>query len=189
MGEPALLYVGRLEKIKGLDLLLKAMVFVKKELPNVFLHIIGEGSQKKIFKNLSESLNLKEIKFYGKILRSRVQPYMLAADIVVVPSRYEAFGIVALEAMSCGKPVILSGKGGFKDFVNNYKNSVVARMQSKDIAEKIILLWKNDELREKIKEGALKTALDFPWKRVAQKYLKTYHKILQKYNSQLEIIS
>jgi len=146
---PSIFYIGLLENIKGVDILIKAMKIIKKEIPDIHLYIAGEGSQKGNLIKLVKKLDLdKNIDFLGYISGEKKYSYFKAVDLCVVPSRYESFGIVILEAMACGKPVVASNVGNIPSLLTDDIGFKFESDNEKDLAEKIIKLLKNQDLRD-----------------------------------------
>lgn len=113
-GDPAILYLGNLTRIKGIDVLFQAIAKLKSELPSIKLHLVGSGFvnyfQLLVRKNGIE----KSVVFHGRVSDFMVPRYYRSADICVFPSRYEPFGIVILEAMASGTPIVASNTGVFE---------------------------------------------------------------------------
>ena len=105
------IFVGRLDRQKGVDVLLEAIRLLP---PAVFVYIVGSQVVSKEAPSLALPSN---VKITGWLPREEVQAYIQSSDVVVIPSRWEGFGLVALEAMRCGKPVIASSVGGLKSLV------------------------------------------------------------------------
>ena len=118
----------------------------------------------------AEELGIKDsVKFHGIV----VPPYshMKAADILIIPSRYDALPTVALEGMACGVPIVASNVGGLSEIILDGENGLKARPEPEDIAEKIMFLWRNDELRDEISRKQREFVKSFTWKRAAMEYL------------------
>ncbi len=116
-----LLFIGRLEKEKGLEHLIIALQFVDKK---ISLDIIGEGPEEKNIKKLIKKLDLKnKINFLGNVSNKNIQKYCHDADILVMPSIWmEQFGIVGIEAMASGLPAIASDTGGVSEWLKDGEN-------------------------------------------------------------------
>ena len=121
--EKVILYVGRFDERKGIETLVKACSLLKeKDVQNLKLLIVGgssedmpDGDERKRIENLVDQLGLKESTvFAGRIGHDVLPLYYTAADVCVIPSHYEPFGLVAIEAMACGVPVVASNVGGLK---------------------------------------------------------------------------
>lgn len=118
--EFVIMTIARLEKVKGVDRLIEAMI--KGRLPeiNYRLLIIGDGSERKGLESLIKKLNLQErVRFLGELPNSKVPEYLVAADCFVLPSRSEGFGIALLEARAAHVPVIGIGVGGIVDIIGD----------------------------------------------------------------------
>ena len=154
-----ILFVGRINKEKGLRILIKAIGKIKKEFnQELKLLIVGgdisetrhskiENKEKKYLKKIIEQLQLSNnVHFLGPIARDQLPYYYSIADICVVPSLYESFGLVAVEAMACATPVIASKVGGLAHTVEDEFSGLHFEAENfKDLAEKIIQLITDPE--------------------------------------------
>lgn len=176
---PSILFVGLLRKVKGVELLLKAIPIILKSLPEVHVYIAGSGEQEIELKRLVKELSIEEqVKFLGFISKEEKFAYYKSADICVVPSIYEAFGIVLLESMACGKPTVASNVGGIPFIVEDGKTGLLFECGDvRDLAEKIITLLQNKELREKMGEAGKDRAREFTWTVAARKTYDLYTKL------------
>ncbi|MEM3062967.1 MAG: glycosyltransferase family 4 protein, partial [Nitrososphaerota archaeon] len=146
-----ILSVARLEYNKGLDILLKAFskvlrIFTKE---NFKLVIVGEGPEKAYLKKLAEKLRITNlVVFTGFQPNEKVQLYYDAADIFVLPSREESFGIVLLEAMAHKLPLIGADNGGIKDIIRPGMNGLLFKTGDvNSLISALIYLIKNEEER------------------------------------------
>lgn len=140
---------------KGLDLLLNAVASIDHR--QIILHIGGKGVLMKEFAGLSEKLGLHEIcRFYGEILSEKKQEFYSSLDFFVLPSRYETFGIVLVEAMSSGLPVVAAKCGGPEDIVTPESGILVEKDNPVMLAEALSTMLASYKLfdRKKIKELA-----------------------------------
>jgi glycosyltransferase involved in cell wall biosynthesis len=115
-------FVGRIEHRKGIDLLLEAGHRLHARFPEMRYFFIGKdhlGVRDYLAKASFSTDFLGKLHFIGQISRHEVQQYLLKSDFAVFPSRYEPFGIVALESMACGLPVIVSSAGGWSEAVED----------------------------------------------------------------------
>ena len=109
---------GSLIKLKGMDILLRAFALAFKDISNVRLVIVGDGIQKKNLERLTSSLEIdKRVLFTGQVTRQVVAEYMQGCDCFALASRVETFGVVFIEATSCGKPIIATKTDGAMDIV------------------------------------------------------------------------
>jgi N-acetyl-alpha-D-glucosaminyl L-malate synthase BshA len=172
-----ILTVGRISEEKGIEHMIKAVPFILKEIPEVKLVIIGDGPEKNRLEELVKNLNLTEnIIFIGWILNNDLNKFYKSADIFVLPSLREGMGVVLLEAMACGTPVIGSDIGGIKDMIKDGENGFLAVPGNpEDIAQKIIRLLSNEDLRQKFSDNGLKKVQEkFSWDVVNEKFVKIY---------------
>ncbi len=180
-GKMNILFVGRLEKRKGLDYLLTAYQQVKREIPDSRLIVVGPGTrlrhkyEKRITKN-----GLKDIVFTGLVSYEALPRYYKTADIVCSPATgRESFGIVLLEAMAVGKPIVASDIEGYASVVTHGVDGLlVPPKDGKVLAQALISLMTNESLRQQMgAKGRLKS-LDYSWENIAQRVLNYYMKVL-----------
>ncbi len=183
-----ILFVGRIDPVKGIDTLLKAMVMVRQEMGsdyNAELLIVGgdkdstdysQDSEISRLKRMTAELNLENtVTFLGSQRQDRLPYYYSAAEVCVLPSRYESFGMVALEAMACGTPVIASQVGGLSSLIQDERcGFVVPEGNEKALAEKICLLLGNPSLRETMGWNARERSLLYGWHAIADRILEIY---------------
>ena len=115
---PLLLFAGRLEYEKGVQTLLEALPLLDATLPGAGLVVAGDGTYRSTLEDLSRSMGLeRRVRFEGFVEERRLHALYAAADVAVVPSLYEPFGLVALEAMASGTPLVVSDTGGLREIV------------------------------------------------------------------------
>ena len=136
-------FAGRLTKNKGIDILLNSAKIYEKE--NVLTLIAGHGSEYEVLYPLKEKLNLKNIVFLGDRTHEELRKIYSISDVCVVPSRKEAFGLVALEAIACGIPVIATKQGGIPDFVNDDVGVLVEKENVEQLADAVIKVLKGEK--------------------------------------------
>jgi phosphatidylinositol alpha-mannosyltransferase len=180
-GKLNILFVGRMEKRKGLNYLLDAFTRVKQEVPNSRLIAVGPGTrlrrkyEKKVAKN-----GLKDVVFVGYASYDDLPRYYQTADIFCAPATgSESFGIVLLEAMALAKPIVASNIEGYAGVVSDGVDGVlVPPKDSRSLAQALIPLL-NDEARrrEMGAEGRAK-ALRYGWDTIAATILDYYHRVL-----------
>lgn len=188
-----ILFVGRIEPLKGLDVLIEAIGIIHNK--NVMnensfcLAIIGgEPDQSPENENiemarimaLSEQYGLKEfVTFLGKRSQDSLPYYYSAAEIVVVPSQYESFGMVALEAMACGKPVVASQIGGLAYLVQDGITGFTVPVDDPvELANRLTSLLEDPGLRDRLGKQAVRVAQDYAWDKIASKLIPVYDGLL-----------
>ncbi len=185
-----LLFVGRIEALKGIDTLLRATAVLKEQLmcslEDICLSIIGgepDGSPEMAhLEALREELGIGElVTFLGAKDQDTLQYYYSAATVVVVPSYYESFGMVALEAMACGTPVIAAEVGGLAYLVQDGVTGFhVPDRDPIELAERICLLLHNPALRDEMSEAAVQRAREYAWPGIADRIMALYERVLTK---------
>ncbi len=176
-----ILSVSNLIKTKGIDLNLQAMVRLKKKYLNLIYLIIGEGSERKKLENITKTLGLQNnVRFIGEISYSEVMRYMSFCDILSLPSWNEAFGVVYIEAMAQGKPVIGCKGEGIEDFVENGKTGLLVKPQDVDSLVGVLdFLLSHPEEAQKIGKRARDVILEsYTWEKNAEKTIEVYKEVL-----------
>jgi D-inositol-3-phosphate glycosyltransferase len=187
------LFVGRIERLKGIDTLIRAMGLVLQRHPewkgHVALSIVGgdpddspavRSAEMERLRSLRAELGLTDlVTFLGAKSQDTLPYYYSAAEMVVMPSHYESFGMVALEAMACGTPVIASKVGGLslivQDRVTGY---LVPERDVPSLAQKIELLLSDPSLGQFIGVQAMEWARRFRWPAIANRITELYDEIL-----------
>lgn len=193
------LYVGRMERRKGIDTLLHAMSELGKMMPErrKFLRCYiaggeprhrwyrGEENPDKIererLKKIVDELGIKDmVRFIGGMNRENLPYYYSAADITVVPSYYEPFGLVPLESMACGTPVVASNTGGLKYTIRDGKcGYLVPPRDHKLFAAKMYVLLENSTIRKHFRENGMERVKRFfGWEAVALQMSSFYNDII-----------
>jgi glycosyltransferase involved in cell wall biosynthesis len=145
-GERILMTAGRLHRQKGYDLLIQALPMVQKSFSGVKLLILGEGEEEKSLKKLAHSLEISEkVLFLG--LRSDVDRLLQCSEIFVLPSRWEGFPNVLLEAMAAGKPVVATAVGGVRELVVDEVTGILVPPQDETALADAITLLLSDKKR------------------------------------------
>jgi len=186
--EKILLFVGRLDPIKGLNLLLEAAYLVK-EFYSVKIIVIGgdsgENSEIQKLDKLAQDLGITEkVIFINAVDQNTLSYFYSAADILTIPSYYESFGLVALEAMSCGLPVIAMSTGGLTNLIVHGETGLLVGKRSPQIfASAILSLLNNESMRINMGKNGIRRASSFSWSRVAESVIETYEKLTTSYLS------
>ncbi len=180
------LFVGRIQPIKGIDTLIRAIALVLERRPalrnHIGLSLVGGAddaapdSEMMRLKALREELGIGDlVTFLGSRDQDTLVDYYTAASVVVVPSFYESFGMVALEAMACGTPVIASDVGGLSlNIADGFNGYLVASGDVEELAYKITLLLTRDELRRQLGRQARAWSEGFSWQIIADETLAAY---------------
>jgi len=182
-----ILFVGRIEPLKGVDTLLEAMscLMLKDSSRPVHLAIIGGDpsaspeamtAEMARLQKLCDDLGLGQtVVFLGKRDQDTLPYYYSAAEVVVMPSHYESFGMVALEAMACGTPVIASEVGGLAYLVRDGETGFTIPAEEPDtLCEKLSWLLCDEQLHEKMSGQAAEYAQDYAWEKIANQIVGVY---------------
>ncbi len=181
-----ILFVGRIEPLKGVDTLLEGMACLQeKESHPVHLAIIGGdpaaspemmNAEMARLKNLCEVLGLDQsVVFLGVRDQDKLPYYYSAAEVVVMPSHYESFGMVALEAMACGTPVIASEVGGLAYLVRDGETGfTIPAEEPEKLCEKLSWLLNDRELHNSMSARAVEYAQDYAWEKIARQIVEVY---------------
>ncbi|MBR6956430.1 MAG: glycosyltransferase [Firmicutes bacterium] len=137
-GRKVIIFAGKLTHAKGVDVLLKAAKIYEQKRDDVLTIIAGDGEEMADLRSLSEELGLERLRFLGNVDQTTLNRLYNISDLDLVPSRKEAFGLVAIEAMACGIPVIASDVGGLPDFVNSEVGALVKSEDPEALAEAIL---------------------------------------------------
>lgn len=179
-GRLNVLFVGRLEKRKGLKYLLRAFVAFKAEHPSSRLIVVGEGKLRSGYAKSMQKAGVSDVVFTGFVPDADLPRYYASADICCAPATgHESFGIVLLEAMASGKPVIASNIEGYAAVVTHGVEGLL--VPPKDAAALLTALQDlavDPGLRERMGERGRGKAQEFGWERVAQRVLSYYERLL-----------
>ncbi|MCL4387478.1 glycosyltransferase family 4 protein [Patescibacteria group bacterium] len=183
------IFVGRFEERKGLIYLLKAFAKAKAEMDSLRLIIVGDGPKRAEYEEFIAKKRVKDVYFEGAVEAEKLDDYYRTADIFCAPSTHgESFGIVLLEALSTGVPVIATSIPGYKELLSDYpsKQCLVVPKNINALKEALLKLAKDKELREKISAWGPKKADKYSWDKVADEVLKVY-KLSQKQKKDLAL--
>lgn len=174
--EILLMFCGANFKGKGLKYIIEALPKVDS---NVKLFVVGRDRKgnEGFYKELADDLGvLNKIIFTGEI-KKNINDYYVASDIFVFPARHEAFGLVVIEAMASGLPVITSESIGVAEMIKNDYDGLLLNdpTDSNEISRKIDLLIEDKNLRRKIGENARKSAEKYSWEEIARRTLEVYY--------------
>jgi len=175
-----IVFSGRLVENKGISLLLGAIKNVKVQMSNIKLIIIGDGPlRNKIQKFIKKNKLQNNIEFSGWLPKNEdVAKIYNQSKIMVMPSFNEGGPRVTLEAMACKVPVLTSRVGIMLDIIQDGENGMFIDWEVKDIASKITLLLKDENLKNKIAENGYQTIQQFERKKVIENYARTYQNLL-----------
>ncbi len=172
-----ILFLGRLEERKGLIYLLKALKILNAKFLNLRLIVGGEGPLKDDYQNWAQRNKLDNVVFEGLIKEGATAPYYRTADIYCSPAIYgESFGIVLIEAMASGTPVVAFANAGYKIVLEKGKGKrfLVKPKDYKTLAKKLEILIKSPKLRKEMGKWGIKEAKKYSWPKIADQVLAFY---------------
>lgn len=182
-----ILFVGKIQPKKGVFTLIKTISEILKKIPDIKLYFAGPDtlqngkSVKLILREASDKLGISDsIKFFGELNKRELYKVYRQATITVIPSLWENFPNVCLEAMSLDCPVIVSRTGGLTEIIKDEVNGLSFTLENeKELAQKIGKLLKNERLRNKISYNARKTIDNLYLLTIAEKTIEYYKKTIK----------
>lgn len=183
----SILYVAWIQHRKGLHVLVKAMPYILKEIPDAKLYVIGsEGPEKEYKQEIIELIKENKLKkktfLLGKVSDSELDSFLNKANVIVVPEQWENMSpLIIIEAMAFGKAIVASKIGGIPDFIIHNKTGLLANHKKpEDFADKIITILKKKKYAEKLGKSAQKKFnYVFDKKKITENLLNTYKSIIE----------
>jgi len=180
--EKMVLFTGRLTPQKGVEYLIHAVPLILQRNPEAKIVIVGEGWLRDGLENLSRSIGHRDkVLFTGFLPERDLEEIMVSADVLVVPSIYEPFGIVALEGMAAGVPVVASRTGGLAEVINHSQTGIlVYPRKPESITWGVNQVLSNPNYAQQlIKNAKDELRKNFSWNAVAEKTIKLYEEVLK----------
>ncbi len=181
-GKQNVLFVGRLEKRKGLKYLLAAFHHVQRHFPMTRLIVVGpDGGQREECERLVAHNGVRDVVFVGYVHYGELPRYYGTADIFCAPSTgLESFGIVLLEAMAAAKPIVASNIDGYASVVSQGDEGLLVEPKDEDaLADALMRLLADKGLREEMGARGRKKAEEHSWPRIAERVMDYYQRLLQ----------
>lgn len=180
--DPLVVFVGRLQAFKGTDIAVDAMAHLQRMVPGAQLAIVGGDSPRG---SRGERMRLRlaarrlgvldKLTFMEPVTHTELPELYRAADVVVVPSASESFGLVALEASACGTPVVATAVGGLREIVRDgVSGYLVTRRDPKSFAAALSRVLADPGAQDRLGSAAAKEAQRFPWTRTADGILDAF---------------
>jgi len=182
-GRPNILFVGRLEQRKGFRFLMRAYPYVLEAVPDARLIVAGayDKEDKEPFVRYARMHGLTGAKFVGRISQEDLPRYYRTCDVFCAPSTgFESFGIVLLEAMAAGKPIVATDIPGYRSVVEDVSEGLMVEPENeRALAKAIIHLLRNPGLRREMGERGRRKAANYDWPIVAQQILDLYTQLVR----------
>lgn len=175
-----ILFVGRLIEIKGPHLVLEAFSSIASEFPDCKLIIVGQGKMGEYLKDKAEYENLSDRIEFKQDVSDEQLAKLYAQSIFIMPSSYEGQGIVYLEAMSSGAPVIACENSAIPEMIINGQNGFLSPRNAKELAKYLKKLLTEEELREDFGRNARKSMERFDWDNIIEETEVEYEKLVEK---------
>jgi glycosyltransferase involved in cell wall biosynthesis len=180
-GDKLITAVGRLTAQKGFDDLIRAYPIIKRSIPASRLLLVGDGYMRGELEALAQQQQVRDsTTFAGFVNESDLVGALKSSDVVAVPSRFEPFGIIALEAMAAGAPVVVSRVGGLAEIVDDSVDGVeVEPNNPESIAEATVRVLSDRVLASRLAERGREKAKAYSWLNAAKRTLQTYQEAAQ----------
>ena len=178
------LFVGRLEPLKGVDILIRAIAAAELSEPATLMILGGDeqevGERQRLREVVANTGLDGQVRFLPAVDRAVLPTYYQAADLCVVPSYYESFGLVAVEALACGTPVIATRVGGLQYTVRDGRSGYLISWRCPEpFAERIEALLENPQLLERFGAAAPASVRRFEWEAVAGQIIEVYEELAE----------
>ena len=171
---PLVSFVGKFTSFKGIDVLLKAAAIYEEALPGVQTVLAGHGELWDDMHALRDDLDLRGVHFLGHHPQPKVARIYNVADVSVVPSRAEGFGLVAVEALACGTPVVATNSGGLPDFISEEVGALVPVDDPEALAAAIVAEIEGGTKRTKGTYASQYALENFTWSHLIVELVKLY---------------
>ncbi|NPB04337.1 MAG: glycosyltransferase family 4 protein [Thermotogae bacterium] len=177
-----ILFVGRPEPRKGLKYAILSLPHILKEIPDARLVVVGDGPLLGWYKGMVPPGVEDRVLFVGKVPASLLPRYYRSSEVFISPATgSESFGLVLLEAMATGTPVVAAKNEGYSLVIDDGKNGLLCKVgDEKDLAAKVIKVLKDADLRRRLIEGGLKTAQEHSWDKIAKKVAEYYVDVINR---------
>jgi phosphatidylinositol alpha-mannosyltransferase len=183
-GRPNILFVGRLEPRKGFRYLLRAFPYVKEEFPQARLIVVGAYHRDEMADHLlyTRENHLTGVKFVGRVSDEDLPRYYRTCDVFCAPSTgFESFGIVLLEAMAAGKPMVATNIPGYRDLLEDGKEGYLAEPKNeRSLASALIRVLKDPAARAQMGARGRVKAQRYSWRQVSLQVLDYYEELLKR---------
>ncbi|MEO7020944.1 MAG: glycosyltransferase family 4 protein [Ktedonobacteraceae bacterium] len=187
-GQQNILFVGRFEKRKGAKYLLRAIPIIREQHPNTRFIFVGEGPLRIGFQRFVERQGWRDVLFTGYVSSEDKARYFASADIFCAPATGgESMGIVLLEAMAAGKPIVASNISGYATVISQGVNGLLAAPRnSRELAAALGQLLVSESLRQRFVQTGLQKVRAYAWPRVSAQILDYYTELLEEQKHRIE---
>lgn len=165
-----IIYLGRVKRYKGIDIILRALTVIRKEIPEAHLVVVGGGDDHERLKKICAELHLDSaVEFTGMVSTESKIEHLRKAQVMVTPSPKEGWGVTTIEANACGTPVIASNVPGLRDAVRDGETGLLFPFgDEKELTRLVVRVLRDDRLRTELTDNALRWASRFRWEKSAE---------------------
>ncbi len=177
-----IIYLGRVKRYKGIDIIFRSLVGVRAEIPEAHLVVVGGGDDRARLEAIRDSLGLGgAVTFTGMVSTEEKIDQLRKAEVMVTPSPKEGWGVTTIEANACGTPVIASNVPGLRDAVRDGETGLLFPFGDEErLTELLGAMLRDRPLRERLTEGALEWAGRFTWEHSAEETVRWLEKVAAK---------
>lgn len=181
--EQTIIHAGRLSEERNIDIIIKSLPLIKKEIQDIHLAIAGRGAAEENLKSLIASLGLeKNVTFLGFLDKPTLNEAYNASKLFVITSTSDTQSMVMMQGMASGMPILGVKARALPEYINRKNGLIVEPGDEKALAEKIVFLLKNSDERKKLGRGAREFALNFSAPSIAQEWEAIYKRVAEFYN-------
>ena len=174
---------GRLSDDKNPDVLIKALPFVKKDVPDAMLVFAGNGTSREKLAQLAERLGVKDsVKFLGFVEKSKLVEAYSASEVFAIASTSDTQSLVMMQAMACGVPVVGVRARALPEYINEKNGFVVEPGDARAMADRLVQLLKDPKLAKSLGDGGLAYTSQFSEPAIAADWEKIYKDVIESYN-------
>lgn len=184
-GHPSILFVGRFDPRKGLKYLLQAIPYVVERVPDARLVVVGKGVLDSYYRRYLDTRCRDHVIFEGFVTPEELPSYYATCDVFCSPATgSESFGIILLEAMATGKPIIASNISGYRSVVSDGVDGLLVEPRDvQALAQALVLLLRDSQLRAKLGHKGREKALRYSWNRVTKQIEEYYQEVAERSQS------
>lgn len=181
--QKVILFVGRIDPLKGLEQLLTSLTYMDGEKPPLLMIVGGDAhsqGQVQALQRMAKELSIEDrVMFAGSVAQSQLPLFYSASDVCAIPSYYESYGMVALESLACGTPIVANNVGGMKNIVRHSEMGRIVNDNSphhlaSEISE---VIYKSKDKKQHIRT-IRDSIVDFGWSNIADRILSEYYRLL-----------
>ncbi len=182
LGNCPIIHAGRLAKERSIDVIIHALPFVKKEIPEAELMIAGRGADEQGLRDLAKALKVESsVRFPGFVDQPHMVEIMNAGKVFAITSTADTQSMVMMQAMACGVPVVGVNARALPEYINKENGFVVEPNDPQALAARIIQILKNPQLQKTLGAGGRKTALRYSPPEIAKRWEAIYAEAIKNY--------